>query len=147
MKKYSIIILIVMFGITQLFSDPRSPEWEHVRKAHLENHPVCELCGTAKDLQVHHIKPFHLSPELELDPDNLVTLCISKYWGFSCHILVGHGGNSRYENPWVKEDITIIKILGDPQYIKEHGEADFEEYVSFMKKRVKEYNLNRQDSK
>ena len=121
-------------------TEPRSPEWEQVRKAYLQGHPVCALCGTAKDLQVHHIKPFHLYPQLELDPNNLITLCTSKYWGFSCHLIAGHGGNFKYENPWILEDIQKLKVVGDPQYIKEHGSDEFDQYVSFMKARVKEYN-------
>ncbi|HNX23820.1 MAG TPA: HNH endonuclease signature motif containing protein [Spirochaetota bacterium] len=140
-KLFIFVILFTSFCFIPGFSDQRSPEWENVRYAYIKDHPVCALCGTAKDLQIHHIKPFHLYPELELEPENLITLCVSKYWGFSCHLIAGHGGNFKYENTWILEDIEKLKVIGNPQYIKEHGDADFEEYIKFMKKRTKKYNL------
>jgi len=42
-------------------------------------------CGACKKLEVHHIVPVHLNPDLELDPENLITLC-DKY----CHFIFGH---------------------------------------------------------
>ena len=63
----------------------RSLKWTNVRKEHLENHGTCAACGRDKKLEVHHVKPVHLFPELELDPSNLVTLCADP-----CHIVFGH---------------------------------------------------------
>ena len=63
----------------------RSPKWSNVRKEHLKNHETCAACGRDKKLEVHHIKPVHLFPELELDPSNLITLCADP-----CHIVFGH---------------------------------------------------------
>jgi len=63
----------------------RSPKWSNVRKEHLKNHGTCAACGRDKKLEVHHVKPVHLFPELELDPSNLVTLCADP-----CHIVFGH---------------------------------------------------------
>lgn len=42
-------------------------------------------CGSCKKPEVHHIVPVHLNPDLELDPENLITLC-DKY----CHFIFGH---------------------------------------------------------
>lgn len=64
---------------------PRSSMWAKVRAAHLKAHPACEACAQKDALEVHHIEPFHLRPELELDPTNLMTLC-----GAPCHIVHGH---------------------------------------------------------
>ena len=50
----------------------RSPKWPGVEKLHLKFHPVCEACGSDKKLNVHHKKPFHLFPQLELDMNNLI---------------------------------------------------------------------------
>lgn len=63
----------------------RSPKWSNVRKEHIKNNPYCIACGRDKKLEVHHIKPVHLFPDLELDPTNLVTLCADP-----CHLLFGH---------------------------------------------------------
>lgn len=66
----------------------RSPHWPKVRRDHLEKHESCAACGSTKSLEVHHIKPFHLFPDLELSPSNLVTLC--EGGPSNCHYLVGH---------------------------------------------------------
>lgn len=79
----------------------RSPEWDSVRDAHLEKFEECAACGSKKSLQVHHIKPFHLYPELELDPANLVTLCMDEW---DCHLDLGHGGSFKAYNPEVLRD-------------------------------------------
>ena len=79
-------------------SSKRSNHWPTVRKQHLALHPVCEMCGGSEKLEVHHRRPFHLHPDLELDPSNLVTLCEAKKVGANCHLLFGHLGNYRSWN-------------------------------------------------
>jgi 5-methylcytosine-specific restriction protein A len=66
----------------------RNPHWGSVRGEYLLAHPACAACGRTADLQVHHLKPFHLFPDLELDPDNLITLC--EISGLNHHYLFGH---------------------------------------------------------
>jgi|GEM_PF-4804854 len=39
--------------------------------------------------------------DLEMDPQNLVTLCRSKNRGFNCHLAVGHGGNCSWYKPYL----------------------------------------------
>lgn len=85
----------------------RSDGWPEARKEHLVSFPVCVVCGSKKNLQVHHIHPFHLYPELELNPDNLITLCEDDGNGCDCHLFIGHLGNFRTYNPDVKEDAEI----------------------------------------
>jgi predicted TIM-barrel fold metal-dependent hydrolase len=87
----------------------RSSKWDGVRKEHLKNHPICEICEGKARLNVHHIKPFHLHPELELEPTNLITLCESNSHGINCHLLVGHLGNFKNINPTSVEDSKIWK--------------------------------------
>lgn len=82
----------------------RSGEWPRVRKEHLALHPVCEMCGGSEKLEVHHIRPFHLHPDLELSPDNLITLCEADRDGANCHLLFGHLGNFKSFNINVKAD-------------------------------------------
>lgn len=77
----------------------RAVGWPKVRAEHLEKQPKCAACGTEKGLEVHHIKPFHKYPELELDPDNLITLCNK-----SCHLYFGHLKYFKSWNPDVKID-------------------------------------------
>lgn len=82
----------------------RSPDWQVVRKSHLAEHPHCAVCGGSKKLEVHHIIPFNLAPDMELAPDNLMTLCERKKYGINCHLLIGHLGNYRRFNPNVDVD-------------------------------------------
>lgn len=77
----------------------RSPEWDRVRDMWLERHPVCACCGGKKKLRVHHIIPFWVRQDLELDASNLITLCEAKKYGINCHLLIGHHGNWRRWNP------------------------------------------------
>jgi 5-methylcytosine-specific restriction endonuclease McrA len=84
----------------------RSPKWPHVEKLHLKLEPVCAACGSTKQLQVHHKKPFHLFPELELDLNNLITLCMDDK---NCHLKIGHGDNFKDYNPDVVEDAAKVK--------------------------------------
>ncbi len=62
---------------------PRSPHWPATEKAFKAKHPTCEACGETRNLQVHHVLPYHKYPELELDESNLITLC--EYPPHNCH--------------------------------------------------------------
>lgn len=95
----------------------RSPKWEHYRKTWLDSNNECAACGAKDKLQVHHKKCFHLSPELELDYNNYITLCED---GNKCehHIKIGHLGNFKLENPNVEKDAADIrKNLGLPDLV------------------------------
>ncbi len=86
----------------------RSSKWRKVRKEHLKNNPCCAVCGQQKKIELHHIIPFHLAPDLELDPRNLISLCSSGKYGIkSCHILFGHRGSWKKFNASVREDAYI----------------------------------------
>lgn len=89
----------------------RSSRWATVRAKHLKDHPACAVCGETKNLEVHHIHPFHDAPELELDPTNLVTLCECASHGIVCHLNVGHCGNYRSYNPNVITDAKYISEM------------------------------------
>jgi hypothetical protein len=52
------------------------------------------------------MKPFHLHPELELDPKNLITLCMSRK---ECHLQIGHGDDFKAYNPNVETDATTLQ--------------------------------------
>jgi len=83
--------------IRDFFSDrtlgaKRSKGWRAVRNRHMEAHPRCAISGKATFLHVHHIKPFWLSPDSELEPSNLVTLT---RWH---HFYFGHLGSWKSYN-------------------------------------------------
>ncbi len=102
----------------------RSPEWPAVAHAHLAKEPACMVCGhRGQGLQVHHIKPFHLYPELELDPNNLITLCEIR--GRDHHLLIGHLDDWESYNPQVRVDVkkyhkeNATTIRANPAWQKE----------------------------
>ena len=97
-------------GKVPINSPTRSSRWPKVRNEHLQKHPVCEVCGGVKNLNVHHIKPYNHYPELELDPNNLITLCEAEKKGVNCHLWFGHLGNFKNINPNVVNDSAAWKV-------------------------------------
>jgi 5-methylcytosine-specific restriction enzyme A len=92
-------------------SAKRSGQWPTVEKHFLEEHPTCAACGGTERLNVHHIKPFHMFPELELDPNNLITLCMSA--DREDHLQLGHLGNFKNYNPNIVKDAA--EALAHPE--------------------------------
>lgn len=87
----------------------RSNRWPTIRKQHLKNNPTCAVCGGTSKLEVHHKIPFHENSDLELDSNNLITLCESKSFGVVCHLFIGHAGNYKNINNNVDEDAVYWK--------------------------------------
>jgi len=71
--------------------------WRKTRKEHLKHEDCCQMCGILRDLEVHHIEPWHLAPELRYEPSNLITLCRE------CHFRFGHWLNWHSFNPGIRE--------------------------------------------
>lgn len=80
----------------------RSPKWKKIRADHISKSPYCAACGRSAKLEVHHIEPVHLSPDKELDPSNLITLCDSP-----CHLIFGHLMDYKSWNPSVIQDCMV----------------------------------------
>lgn len=101
--------------ISEYFSGmpARSSRWPAVRAAHLRANPRCAACGTKDKLEVHHIFPFFLHPELELVGTNLLTLCET---GGNCHLMIGHLKNWKSYNLEVRKDAEVLcrKIQARP---------------------------------
>ena len=81
---------------------PRSSKWPAVRKAFVKSNPYCAACGTTKELEVHHIIPFHIDASRELDTANLLTLCQD------CHFYIGHLKDWNRYNPQVRDDALAL---------------------------------------
>jgi 5-methylcytosine-specific restriction endonuclease McrA len=94
-----------------------------VQKEHLRREPACVACGyKGRKLQVHHVRPFHLHPQLELDPHNLITLCQAR--GRNHHLLLGHLDQWESYNEHVRDDArrfyrkTAAQIRADSSWQK-----------------------------
>jgi 5-methylcytosine-specific restriction protein A len=90
-------------------SAKRSGQWPTVEKHFREEHPTCAACGGTKNINIHHIHPFHVFPALELDPNNLITLCMGK---LECHYRLGHFSHWHGYNLNVRENAATV--LADP---------------------------------
>ena len=109
---------------------PRSGKWRSVREAWLKDHPTCAACGSTKDLEVHHKKPFHLFPALELDSSNFITLC--ETLGKEHHLKLGHTVNG--VSSWSLFNVNVVTdaaaMLGaSPSYA--HPSARMKRRLSF----------------
>lgn len=101
-KRYQSAMPIKALGGT------RSNSWNRVRKEHIRDYePICIACGSKKKLQVHHISDFSTTPELELDHNNLATLCMA---GCKCHLSFGHLGYWKSINPTVIRDSAWFRV-------------------------------------
>ena len=81
-----------------VFGTPRSPHWHAVQHQTVKEHPYCAACGSTEDLNVHHKLPFHVRPDLEVTPSNLIVLCRVH------HFDLGHLRNWNKWNPNVQQD-------------------------------------------
>jgi hypothetical protein len=100
------------FGNRELRYAVRSSKWASIRKKHLLLFPKCAACGRNTKIEVHHIKPVHAYPELELELDNLISLCDSP-----CHLLFGHFFDYKSWNINVKKDCEVYynRLLKRPK--------------------------------
>jgi hypothetical protein len=69
----------------------------------VESQPWCSCCRATKDLQVHHILPFHVRPDLEMETTNLMVLCRR------CHLLIGHLGTWESWNVTARADAAVLR--------------------------------------
>ena len=113
--------------IRQKFQLARSSAWPDVARSFRVANPFCAACGGAQELNVHHKFPFHYvvlcgRPDLELDPRNLITLCILH--DSEHHVLLGHLDDYESYNPRVLEfvknysGLTSQQIRADPKWQK-----------------------------
>lgn len=93
---------------------PRSSKWKRVRDLFIADYPKCEACGSKELLNVHHIVPFHIDPDRELDVENLITLCENP--SHNCHYLLGHLLDWKSYNVDVEKDARAMfhKIKNRP---------------------------------
>ena len=82
----------------------RDPRWRSLRNEFIAANPYCCACGSFDTdfLIVHHIKPYHLFPDLELERSNLITLCERKK--LNCHLWFGHLGNYKL---WYNPEVIV----------------------------------------
>lgn len=111
------LILITSISVFRLYSQQiqttvqsltqRSGSWRTIRNKHIQKNPHCAICGSKQNLTVHHIKSFNENPELELVPENLITLCENK--NLNCHFVFGHKMKWNNINRNIHQTIQFMK--------------------------------------
>ena len=90
-------------------------------RQYLEDHPACELTGRTKNLQVHHLVPVSVAPDLAGDYDNLITLAKP------VHFWIAHGGNWKNYMTNIRELVDLAEIqrtVGVKSIQKEASKTD-----------------------
>lgn len=103
----------------------RSGQWKTTRKKHLLKQPFCQVCGSKKQLVVHHVIPVSVDNEKENDFDNLITLCEYN----NCHFLFGHLCNWTNHNRDIRSDAAYWRykiekfknLANSPKSIQSRG--------------------------
>jgi len=82
MKRIISILVSIPFCILTALAGPvgSTSEWGIVVQP-------CAWCGATNGIEVHHVRPQHVWPELAHDTNNMVCLCRR------CHFTVGHRNN------------------------------------------------------
>lgn len=94
----------------------RDPRWEGWVRKFLKG-KVCASCGTTDNLEGHHEIPFHLDRSKEMDPNNVVPLCMKP--GHWCHFVFGHRWNWSNYVPNLRALLTWWR--GQDQLVKRAG--------------------------
>ena len=110
----------------------RSYEWAKVRKKHLVENSCCAGCGKKDKLEVHHIEPYHVNPNRELDPSNLITLCKS------CHFTIGHLMDWNSWNIDVVSDCRVYlnKVSNRPYKLNAQNLSFIQKIKNYIKIRI-----------
>ena len=78
---------------------------------------TCRRCKSTDNIQAHHIKPYHLYQDEQLNIDNGVALCIDCHEEATHLLKQMYKKNNRYSA--VKEEVIINEDYTDNEYIKE----------------------------
>jgi 5-methylcytosine-specific restriction endonuclease McrA len=78
--------------------------WQRCRSAFLKIvGKQCSCCSSTKRIEVHHILPRHIRPDLSVDMTNLIALCKG------CHLRIGHLGSYYQYNETVMDVAMYVK--------------------------------------
>jgi 5-methylcytosine-specific restriction endonuclease McrA len=90
--------------------------WQRCRKAFLKVvGKQCACCSNKKTIEVHHILPRHIRPDLAVVPTNLIALCKA------CHLRIGHLGSYFQYN---------AEIMDVAMYVFKHSELKLNKKVA-----------------
>lgn len=99
----------------------RGPRWKTLRMAVLERDGFkCRFCGKNRGrLEIDHIEPVRLRPDLAYDPANCQALCPSCHAG-KTHAEVGRKPPAYDRHGWRK---AVNQLMADNQPVEQRGKS------------------------
>mgnify|MGYP000930945999 CR=1 FL=1 len=90
-----------------ILNPSKALEARQAMEEYRKTHPVCEITGSKKNVQIHHIVPVWADPALAADPNNFIALSASSH----IHIIYGHDNN--FGKKYVANVKEIAKKMRD----------------------------------
>ena len=91
--------------MSRTFGAARSSGWSTLSRRIIAEVGECEATGSKKNLEAHHIIPFHLRPDLELVRSNIIVL---NKW---IHFFLAHFGYYGSWNENIREHAKWLRDL------------------------------------
>ena len=82
------------------------PEVIRAMNEYRKAHPICEWDNCNDSIEVHHIIPISVRPDLAADTNNMISLGCKR-----CHLCVGHAGNTAYYYVSNIKEICRIRVI------------------------------------
>ncbi len=82
----------------------RTPECLKAMRDYKKLHPACEISGSLKAVEPHHVLPVHLFPEKANDPTNFI--CLTRW----LHFWLAHFGSWKSFNINIKAEAEILRL-------------------------------------
>jgi len=102
----------ILAGWTDL-SPEKHRSAKRAMRIYRKEHPICEVTGSNKKIQIHHIVPVWANPDIADDPDNFIALSSSAH----IHHIFGHDKN------FSKKYVSNIKEISE-KMLALRGEFD-----------------------
>jgi hypothetical protein len=107
MKLRPLHLILAVFLIGGMVAASFNTEVRKAKKIYKASHPTCEICGSARKLQIHHVVPVSEDRSLAADTNNLITLCYAHHY-FPAHCY----GHFKMHNTHIREAAAALR----PQY-------------------------------
>lgn len=87
--EYDNIRFVIQNAGWAVLNPSRVKEVQAAMAEYRKSHPVCEITGSKKKVQIHHIVSIWANPDLAANQDNFIALSASAH----IHLIYGHDGN------------------------------------------------------
>jgi len=96
---YQQLIFKIQYGRDKFTGVKRTSDCLKAMREYKKTHPACEISGSRKKVEPHHIFPVHLFPDKATGP----FICLTR----DLHLWMAHLGNFKKYNPDIEKDARI----------------------------------------